>query len=156
MKLSLAFALSHQPRLLLLDEATAGLDPLARNEILDIFREFMEQEGHGILLSSHITSDLEQIADEIACIDNGRIAFDLSKDEICDRAGIVKCREADLDVVRANQYAQDLPLKFLKQNAWIDLLVPDRFEFKQAFPQLDCERASIDDYTRVYLRGQKL
>ena len=97
MKLTLAFALSHDPELLVLDEATAGLDPMARDEVLDILRRFMEDENHAILISTHITSDLEKIADEVICIEDGHMVFDLPKDAICDEAGIAHCRIADLE-----------------------------------------------------------
>ncbi|MFR1639381.1 MAG: hypothetical protein ACLSVD_09540 [Eggerthellaceae bacterium] len=92
MKLSLACALAHDPDLLILDEATAGLDPLAREEALDILRGYMRDERHGILMSSHITSDLEKIADYIVCIDAGRIVFAVEKDAITDFAGVAQCR----------------------------------------------------------------
>lgn len=75
MKLTLAFALSHNPELLVLDEATAGLDPIARDEVLDLLRDFMAEGDRGILMSTHITSDLEKIADEVVCVDAGRIVF---------------------------------------------------------------------------------
>ncbi|MFR7493640.1 MAG: ABC transporter ATP-binding protein [Adlercreutzia sp.] len=80
MKLTLAFALAHHPELLVLDEATAGLDPIARDEVLDLLRDFMAEGDRGILMSTHITSDLEKIADEVVCVDAGRIVFTAPKD----------------------------------------------------------------------------
>lgn len=94
MKLSLACALSHNPRLLILDEATAGLDPMARDEVLDALRDFVAVEDaqgnpvNGILMSSHITSDLDKIADTVLCIDAGHPVFNIAKDEVCDLMGI--------------------------------------------------------------------
>ena len=94
MKLSLACALAHNPQVLILDEATAGLDPMARDEVLDMLREFVAVEDaagnpqHAILMSSHITSDLDKIADTVVCIDDGRIVFACDKDEICDLMGV--------------------------------------------------------------------
>ena len=82
MKLAIAVALSHESKLLILDEATSGLDPIMRDEILDVLLEFVKQENHSILLSSHITSDLEKIADYIVFIHNGEIILNKTKDEL--------------------------------------------------------------------------
>ena len=90
MKLSIAAAMSHGAELLILDEPTSGLDPLVRDEILDIFLEFLQEESHAILLSSHITSDLDKIADTIALLDHGRLLFHEEKDALRDKYALVK------------------------------------------------------------------
>ena len=90
-KLEFAAALSHNPKLLILDEATNGLDPVFREEILEILREFTEQEDHSVLISSHITSDLDKIADYIAYIHEGRLLFLKSIDELNNDCGIIRC-----------------------------------------------------------------
>ena len=156
MKLMLAFALSHDPKLLILDEATAGLDPMARDEVLDILREFMAAEGHAILLSTHITSDLEKIADEIVCIDDGKLVFDVPKDEICDVAGIAHCRERDLELIGKSAWTDDRRVRKLKSGMSYDVLVPDRFAFAKAFPDIALDSASIDDYMTLTLKGEQL
>ena len=95
MKLQIACALSHDAELLVMDEATTGLDPVVRSEILDIFLEYLQDENHSILMSSHITSDLEKIADSVTFIDRGKILVTGYKDEVLENHGILKCTKAD-------------------------------------------------------------
>ncbi len=90
-KLSIAAALSHRPRLLILDEATSGLDPVVRDDILEVFLEFVQDDEHAILMSSHITTDLEKIADYITFIHEGRVLFCKPKDELRYRWGVLRC-----------------------------------------------------------------
>lgn len=88
MKLLLACALAHKPQLLILDEATAGLDPLVRNEILQMLSEFAKEPGHGILMCSHITSDIEKTAARVVCLSKGHLVFDLPTQEITAKMSI--------------------------------------------------------------------
>ena len=161
MKLSLACALSHDPQVLILDEATAGLDPMARDEVLDMLREFVAVEDaagnpqHAILMSSHITSDLDKIADTVVCIDDGRIAFACDKDEICDLMGVARCRAAEVEQVLASEQAPS-QVRVLHHDYGVDVLVPDRFEFMRTFPQIPCDRVSIDDYMALVRKGAVL
>lgn len=99
MRLSIAAALSHDPQLLVLDEPTSGLDPVMRSEILDIFLEFMQDENHSILLSSHITSDLDRIADYITFIHKGKVIFVEERNEMRDKYRIIKCGEEQLSLI---------------------------------------------------------
>lgn len=96
MKLGIAAALSHHPRLLLLDEATGGLDPMVREELLEVFADFAAQDGHAVLLSSHIVSDLERICDYIAFLHKGRLVLCEEKDLLLDKYGILKCSKEQL------------------------------------------------------------
>lgn len=102
MRLSIAAALSHNPSLLVLDEPTGGLDPVMRSEILDIFLEFMQDENHSILMSTHITSDLEHIADYICFINKGKIVFTEERNEMLEKYRIMKCTDEDLQQVDKN------------------------------------------------------
>lgn len=91
MKLSIASALCHDAQLLILDEPTSGLDPVVRDEVLDILRDFMQDEKHSILMSSHITSDLEKIADYVTFLHEGRVLFSKSMLELNESYGILRC-----------------------------------------------------------------
>ncbi|MBW3082843.1 ABC transporter ATP-binding protein [Bifidobacterium phasiani] len=154
MKLSLACALAHAPRLLVLDEATAGLDPMARDEALDLLRGFVEDGSRGVLMSSHITSDLDRIADRVVCIDAGRIVFDRPKDEITDMMGVARCRARDLDSVLGSGLCDGPsgPL-VLRREYGVDVAVPDRFAFAGRFPDIPCDHMTIDDYMHFVLEG---
>ncbi len=96
MKFSIAVSLAHDSKLLIMDEATSGLDPIVREEILDIFLEFIQDESNSIFISSHIISDLEKICDYITFIHKGKIVFSEPKDELLEKYGILKCSEEEL------------------------------------------------------------
>lgn len=99
MKLSIAAALSHDAKILILDETTSGLDPIVRDEILEVFFDFIQDEQHSIFMSSHIISDLEKICDYITFIHKGKIVFSNAKDELLDSYGILKCSEDELKTI---------------------------------------------------------
>lgn len=149
MKLQLTVALSHKADLLVLDEATAGLDPIARDGVLAALREFAAQEGHGVLLSSHITSDLDRVADRVVGIDGGRIIFNMPREEITDMAGIAHCTAE-----QARTILECVEEAHIEQREFsCDVLVPNRFEFAEAFPEIPCDHASIEDYLHFTLKG---
>lgn len=132
MKLSTAIALSHNAKLLLLDEATSGLDPVVREEILDLLLDFMQDENHTILISSHILSDLEMVADYIAFIDKGKILFMETKDELKENYGIYaasheEVKSIDRDAIvgrRVHSFGQELLVKKSLVPAGIHLQKP--------------------------------
>lgn len=151
MKLQIATALSHGAKLLIMDEATTGLDPVVRNEILDIFREFLQDEDHSILMSSHITGDLEKIADGVTFIDRGKILLSGSKDEILENYGMVKASREEIKKMDENDYISSRVNDF-----GADALVADRSAIKLKYPGLLVERTTLEDIMLFYVnRGKK-
>lgn len=145
MKLSLATALAHRPELLVLDEPTSGLDPVVRGEILDLFLDFIQDEGHSIILSSHITGDLEQVADSIAYLHHGQLLFQEDKDRLLEEYGLLRCARADLDKLPADCAV------FTRQGAYgCETLVKGREIVRAALPGAVCDPATIDDIMRFY------
>ena len=145
MKLSLATALAHNPDLLVLDEATAGLDPVVRSEILDLFLEFIQDERHSILMSSHITSDLEQVADSIAYLHHGQLLFHEDKDVLLQEYGLLRSPRQVLETLPAGCVI------FTKENAFgCESLVKGREEVRRLLPGMVCDAAGIDDIMRFY------
>ncbi|BCJ96683.1 ABC transporter [Anaerocolumna cellulosilytica] len=149
MKLSIAVALSHKARLLILDEATSGLDPVIRDEILDIFLEFIQDENNTILLSSHITSDLEKVADYITFIHQGQIVFSESKDELIYQYGVVHCKKEELSSlnkkhivgVRTNQFG-------------CDVMVNNKKELLRERKDLTVDNTTIEEIILFKVRGE--
>lgn len=149
MKLSIAAALSHDSRLLILDEATSGLDPVVRDDILDLFLNFVQDENHSILVSSHITSDLEKAADYIVFIHKGKVVFCKSKDELRYQYGIIRCGSAQFDAID-----KDEVIACRKQDYEWDVLVADREKAQKKYPKAVIDPASIDEIMLLYVKGE--
>lgn len=151
MKFTIAVALSHNPRLLVLDEATSGLDPIVRDEVLDIFLDFVQDETHAVLVSSHITSDLEKIADYITFIHEGKMIFSLSKDELIYSYGIIKCgREQFMKMDR------DDIITYRKKDYEYEILVSDKTRMERKYKNCLMNDVSIDDIMLLYVKGEKV
>ena len=148
MKLSIAAALSHRPKLLLLDEATSGLDPVVRNEILDEFLEFIQDEDHGILISSHITSDLDKVADYVTYLHQGRVALQGPKDELLESYGRLVCSREDLARVDPALLAGTRTGQFS-----CEALVRDRAEFRRKYPGLTVDPVNLEEIMIFTVRG---
>ena len=146
MRLSIAAAMSHNPSLLVLDEPTGGLDPVMRSEILDIFLEFMQDETHSILISTHITSDLEHIADYICFINKGKIVFTEERNEMLEKYRVLKCTEEDLqamdkaDIIgmRKGRYSNEV----LTMNA-------------DKYPSMTADKPTIEEIMVYYVKEQQ-
>ena len=150
-KLEFAAALSHRPQLLILDEATSGLDPVFRDEILDILREFTEDETHAVLMSSHITSDLDKIADYIAYLHEGKIQFIKTYDEIRNDYGIITCGQELFDSLSRDDIAA-----YRKEPYSYRVLVKNRAKLRQVFHDIPMENTSVEDIMLFYVKGEKV
>lgn len=148
MKLSLAVTLSYHPRLLILDEATAGLDPAGREEILEILEQYVHDTDSSILMSSHITSDIENIADYLVFIKDGEILLDIGKENLITNFSIIKCSETEYD-----NLSKDYVVAKRKNNNQIELVVSKKDQYQE---YLTNESVSIDDISKILMRGDTL
>ncbi|MBQ6633117.1 MAG: ABC transporter ATP-binding protein [Ruminococcus sp.] len=150
MKLQIAAALSHNAKLLIMDEATTGLDPVVRNEILDIFLEYLQNEEHSILMSSHITSDLEKIADSVTFIDKGKLLITGYKDDVLDSHGILKCSRSDYESIDKNDIISARITEF-----GVEALVSDKSECLRKYSGAVIDPAALDDIMVYYVNRNK-
>ena len=151
MKLKIATAISHDPKLLILDEATSGLDPIVRKEILEIFRQFInEDSNHSILLSSHITSDLEYIADYIVFIHEGKIVFNLETAELLENYGIIKCSEEDFLKLKKEDY-----IRYKKEKYQVEVLVANKNAILKKYKFKVIDKPRLDEIMLFYVKGEK-
>lgn len=151
MKLAIAAALSHHPQLLILDEATSGLDPIMRDEMLDVFLEFVQEEDHSILLSSHITSDLEKVADYITFIHDGKLILTASKDDLIYNYAVMRCKESQFHVLDPSDI-----LAYRKRDFQIDVLVPNGKEAERKYKDIVVDHVSVDDIMLLLVKGERL
>ncbi len=150
MKLCIAVALSHKPKLLILDEATSGLDPVMRDDILDVFLEFVQDEEHSIMISSHITTDLEKVADNITFIHHGKVLFCKAKDELRYQYGIIRCGAAAFDEIDKSEI-----LAYRKEDYQWNVLVADKEKARRRYKTAVVDDAAIDDILLLYVKGER-
>ncbi|MCM1327018.1 MAG: ABC transporter ATP-binding protein [Lachnoclostridium sp.] len=171
MKLQIATALSHEAKLLIMDEPTSGLDPIVRNEMLQIFHEYVMQDDHTILLSSHITGDLEKLADEVVFIDGGKIVLKGNKEKILERHGILQCKKEELkkidkSLIVATDIATDIsnlssreteqePAAKLERKTEVKVLINDRITAKEKYPEMTIEPAGLEEIMIYYVNQSK-
>ena len=149
-KLAISVALSHHSRLLILDEATSGLDPVIRDDILDMLLDFVQEEDHSILVSSHITSDLEKIADYIVFIHEGKVVFSKPKDELVEQYGVLKCGAAQFDALDKADI-----IVYRKMDYEWQVLVADREKMQKKYPKAMVVPATINEIMLLYVKGEK-
>lgn len=149
-KVEIATALSHYPKLLILDEATSGLDPIVRNEVLDLFLDFIKDDDHTIILSTHITSDLEHIADYIVFINKGKIVLEKQKDEIIDNYGILKCNIDDFNKIDENDI-----ISFKKNKYNYEILVDNKEICKRKYKDFVIDKITLEDLMLLIIKGGK-
>ena len=149
-KLQLLLALSHNAELLILDEPTAGMDVIAREELLDMLREYMEQDSRAILISSHISSDLEGICDEIYMIDQGKIILHEETDVLLDEYGMLKVTEEQYQ-----ELDKEHILRYKKEAYGYSLLTDAKQFYMENYPGIVVEKGNIDELITMMIRGNK-
>lgn len=150
MKLQIAAALSHNAKLLIMDEATTGLDPVVRNEILDIFREYLQDDDRSILMSSHITSDLEKIADSVTFIDKGKLLLSGYKDDVLDTHAMIRCSKSDYAAIDRADFISARLTDF-----GAEVLVADRTAAKQKYSGALIEKTTLEEIMLFYVNAAK-
>ena len=148
MKLSISVALSHKAELLILDEATSGLDPVVRDDILDILLDFVQEENNSILMSSHITSDLEKIADYIVFIHKGKVIFEETKDNLIYNYGIMKCKLKEFNDIEKKD-----KIRYRKMDYGYEILIKNKKELEKKYPNVIMDNIKIEDIMLMYVKG---
>ncbi len=148
MKLSIICAMAHRPKLLILDEATAGLDPVVRDEMLDLFLGFIQDEECSVFFSSHIISDIQKIADYVILIHQGKIILEEQKDNLIYNFGIVKCGKEKFASLSPDDY-----IIYRVTNVSVECLVRDKEAIKRKYKNIVVDNATLEDIMLFYIRG---
>lgn len=144
-KLNLAVAMARHPKLLILDEATSGLDPVVRGELLNVFMEFIQDESHSVLISSHITDDLERVADEIAYIHGGRLLFQRDKDDLMENMAVLRCSEEEM-----RRLPEGLIRATVKNAFGSAALVEEPERVRSILPGAVIDRLTLSEMMQIY------
>ncbi len=150
MKLQIAVALSHNAKLLVMDEATTGLDPVVRNECLDIFQEYLQDENNTILMSSHITSDLEKVADSVTFIDKGKLLLTGYKDDVLAGHGVIKCKKSDYKEIDPKDFVSCRISDF-----GAEVMVSDKVMCRQKYSGLIIDDTTLEEIMLYYVNAKK-
>ncbi len=149
-KLKLILALSHDAELLILDEPTAGLDVIMRNELLDMLRDYMEDDNRGILISSHISTDLEGICDDLYMIADGKIVMHEDTDVLLSEYGIIKATKEQYDAIDKEYIIS------VKEEKFGYLCLTNQKDFYiDNYPNIAIEKGNIDDFIILMVKGEK-
>lgn len=150
-KVSLAAAICHNPGLLVLDEATGGLDPVVREEMLELLQTFMEQEEHAILMTSHITSDIARIADYLVFIQNGRLLFTEEKQTLLDTYGVARLNQEQLSYLDPA-----LIVRKRREPLYTEVLFRNRDEFIARYPDFAWDPVNLDELVILFTKGERV
>ncbi len=149
-RLQLLAALSHDAKLLILDEPTAGMDVIAREELLNLLREYMEQDDRAILISSHISSDLENLCDDLYMIDDGRIVMHEETDVLLSNYAVLKVTEEQYDKLDKQHL-----LRYWQESYGYSCLTDQKQYYLENYPEIEIEKGSIDEVITMMIRGEK-
>lgn len=150
MKLQIAATLSHNAKLLIMDEATTGLDPVVRNECLDIFQEYLQDENHSILMSSHITTDLEKVADSVTFINKGKLLLTGYKDDVLENHGVIKCKKSDYKEIEP---ADIISARLSDFGA--EVMVKDKAACRSKYAGLVLDNTTLEEIMLYYVNAEK-
>lgn len=148
-KMAFAVALSHNAELLILDEATGGLDPVIRDDVLDMLLDFVQDESHSVLVSSHIISDLEKVADYITFLHKGKLVFTHEKDELIDNYGVVSCGAVIFDLLDKSEI-----IAYRREEFQFKVLVKNRRKAAKEYPEAIVSPATIEEIMLFYVKGE--
>lgn len=150
-KLKVILAISHDSKLLILDEPTAGLDVIAREEILNLLRDYMDTPGRSIVISSHISGDLEHFCDDVYMIHNGKIVLHEETDRILDEYGFIKVPEQEFA-----KLDKEYILRIKKENFGYSCLTDQKNYYLENYPGIVIEKGSVDEVITMMVKGESI